>query len=527
MKKGRIFYSFFFTILIVMALQGNSVLAENLELSLKNAVELGILKNRDVIIEKYLHKIAIEKILEAKGIFDPILSSNVEGGYWNVPIAEIFYPKGFYEEKAVRGGLGLKGKVFSGANYGIDFFLERYQTTSQVVTLSPRYSSRLELSLIQPLLKEFGESITKTKIRIAETGTKATKLDVKDRVIKTTGAVESAYWDFVYAMENLTLQKEGLTLAQRLVSDIELKLKAGEMAPIHLIQAKSGQASMEENVIVAENELKKAEHDLKLLLGVPEMEDTIIPLDRTKELEKIPDLSESLDIAQKNRPDLQASRFRVEAKKIEERYMNNQLLPRLDLIGKYGKRGLSGEPSPVLVTGADGKPVPVGNRVVGTPFEGETSIGDSLNDLYPGHGYDYWSVGLKLEIPLGNREAEGRYRQSRLERKKMETEVKSLDEKISNEVKKGVLDIKTTIKMREAAKVTVQFSEEHLKFEEMRFKAGETTSYEVLKIQKDLTDAKTRHLKALIENNKAWSRVRMAEGVSLDEYGIEFNEKIM
>ena len=523
MKKGRIFSSFFFTILIVLALQGNSVLAENLELSLRNAVDLGILKNRDVIIEKYLHKIALARVLETKGIFDPVLYANIEGMGADVPIAEIFYPRGFYDEEAIRGGLGLKGKVFSGANYGIDFFLERYETTSQTVTLTPRYSTRLEFSLIQPLLKEFGESITKTKIRIAETGTKATKLDVKTRVVKTISAVECAYWDLVYAMGNLSLQKEGLNLAQRLVSDVELKLKAGEMAPIHLVQAKSGRASMEESVISAENELKKAEHDLKLLLGIPDNDETITALDRPKELEKIPILSESLEAAQKNRPDLQSGRFRVESKKIEEKYMNNQLLPRLDLTGKYSRRGLSGSPSNVIGSGG----YPVGFNVAGTPFAGRTTVWDSLEDLYLLNGYEYWSVGLKLEIPLGNREAEGRYRQSRLERMKMEVELKSLDEKICNEVKKGVLDIKTTVKTREAARATVEFSEEHLKFMQMRFKAGETSSYDVLQIQKDVTDAKTRHLKALIENNKAWSRVRMAEGVSLDEYGIEFNEKIM
>ena len=51
----------------------------NLELTLKNAVELGILKNRDVIIEKYLHKMALERVLEVKGnTFDPLLSSNLE-----------------------------------------------------------------------------------------------------------------------------------------------------------------------------------------------------------------------------------------------------------------------------------------------------------------------------------------------------------------------------------------------------------------------------------------------------------------
>ncbi len=87
MKKGRIFSSFFFTILIVLALQGNSVSARDMELSLRNAVDLGILKNRDVIIEKFLHKIALARVLEAKGIFDPVLYANIEGMGADVPIA--------------------------------------------------------------------------------------------------------------------------------------------------------------------------------------------------------------------------------------------------------------------------------------------------------------------------------------------------------------------------------------------------------------------------------------------------------
>jgi outer membrane protein TolC len=169
----------------------------------------------------------------------------------------------------------------------------------------------------------------------------------------------------------------------------------------------------------------------------------------------------------------------------------------------------------------------VGNRIIGTPFEGKDSLWDSIEDFIPHQGFDYWSVGLKLEIPLGNREAQSRYRQSRLEGMKMETEVKSLDEKISNEVIKGILDIKTTVKMKEAAKTTVDYTGESLKVEEKRYLAGESTGYDVMKIQKDLSEAKTRYLKAQVENNKAWSRLRAAEGVSLDEYEIEFNDKMM
>ncbi|MGB9629688.1 MAG: TolC family protein, partial [Thermodesulfobacteriota bacterium] len=255
---------------------------------------------------------------------------------------------------------------------------------------------------------------------------------------------------------------------------------------------------------------------------IPEEEDTIVPLDYPIESKKLINLSEAIDLAFKNRADLQAARFRVEQKKIEERYMKNQLLPKLDLVGKYGQRGLSGRPSPVIGSGGE----PVGNRVKGTPYEGETSPWDALDDIYPTHGYHYWTVGLKLEFPLGNRTAEGKYRYTKLERLKMETEVKSLSEKISNEVKKGMLDIETTIKMREAAKMTMDFMEESLRVEEKRLKAGESTAYEVLKIQKDLTEARTRYFKALTEYHKAWSRLRMAEGLSLEEYEIEFNEKM-
>ncbi|MGB9629608.1 MAG: TolC family protein, partial [Thermodesulfobacteriota bacterium] len=254
MMKKTLLYFILITFLPFWALP---LFAGEISLSLKQAVEIGILKNREVIIEKYLHKMSLEKLLEAKGIFDPVLLSNIEGLRSEVPIAEIFYPTGYYKEKAYRGGLGLKGKVFSGADYGVDFFMERYSTTSQVVTLSPRYSTRLELSLIQPLLKEFGNSITKTKIRIAEKGIDATRHDVKDRVIRTVNSVEEGYWNLVTAKKILDFHKEALNLAQRLVREVEVKVKAGELAPIDLIKAKSEMASMEENYIFAENELKK------------------------------------------------------------------------------------------------------------------------------------------------------------------------------------------------------------------------------------------------------------------------------
>ena len=55
------------------------------------------------------------------------------------------------------------------------------------------------------------------------------------------------------------------------------------------------------------------------------------------------DLQRSLDSAAGQRPELIAARLDVEGKQLERKVAENQILPRLDLVGSVGLNGLGGE----------------------------------------------------------------------------------------------------------------------------------------------------------------------------------------
>ncbi len=491
-----------------------------LRLSLRESVELAIKRNLSVILERYKEEKSLEKVTEEKGIFDPVFRINVDKIRQKLPLADIQYPRGFYSEEISKEGLGIGGMILTGARYGVELYFEKNESTSQVQTLNPKYSSRLNFSLTQPLLKDFGVSTTKTRIRVAEKEMRAARYDVKDSVIRTVGLVENAYWTILYAIENLKVQRESLGLANEVVKIAEVKVAAGEIAPVSLIEAKAGAAEREENVIIAEGDLKKAEYDLKSLLDLPDDSGRIYPHEFPEFTKTdVPLVKECINTAYNNRADLRAFEYRVEQKKIEERFANNQRLPRFDLVAEYGQRGIAGLPSEVI--GADGRPL--GVRVKGTPFEGKTEWEDVFDEYFKDEGYKSWTLGLRLEIPLGGREASAKYRQAALDRSSFELQMVMLKEKISSNVKKAVLDIQTSLKRIEAAKTARELAQEQLNIEKRKLDVGETSFYEFLRSERDLAEAKNRELKAFIDYNIARSKLRVEEGISLDHYGIEFD----
>jgi outer membrane protein TolC len=51
---------------------------------------------------------------------------------------------------------------------------------------------------------------------------------------------------------------------------------------------------------------------------------------------------------------------------------------------------------------------------------------------------------------------------------------------------------------------------------------GVTTSFQVLEVESDLTLARTQHIQAQVNYQKALADLRLAEGALLDTFGIEF-----
>ena len=81
--------------------------------------------------------------------------------------------------------------------------------------------------------------------------------------------MKNAYWDLVYANNNMAVQRQSLELAQRSFRDNRARVEIGTMAPLDIVQAEAEVAQREEGVILAEAAISRAEDRLRALISNP------------------------------------------------------------------------------------------------------------------------------------------------------------------------------------------------------------------------------------------------------------------
>jgi outer membrane protein TolC len=133
-------------------------------------------------------------------------------------------------------------------------------------------------------------------------------------------------------------------------------------------------------------------------------------------------------------------------------------------------------------------------------------------------------MGVVAKFPLGNRTAKGDLHIARLEASQALLNLKSLEQDILVEIDNAVTDVKTNEERIAVTRVSTKMAEEALKAEVIKLKAGLSTSHNVLDFQEDLTRAKSREIKAVIDYNKSRTELARVKGTLLDEEGIQFDE---
>ena len=84
-------------------------------------------------------------------------------------------------------------------------------------------------------------------------------VQLQQSIAVTTRNVKNAYWDLVYAINNLAVQRQSLQLAQQSFRDNRARVEIGTMAPLDIVQAEAEVAQREEGVILAEAAISRAE----------------------------------------------------------------------------------------------------------------------------------------------------------------------------------------------------------------------------------------------------------------------------
>ncbi len=475
-----------------------------LRLSLRESVLLALKNNLDIAIANYNPKITAEAIIIAKAVFDPVASITADGNRTVTPAATALAGANVSKTENVDLNAALVQQLPFGASYTLSLTNNRFDTNSRFAQpgppnfgINPSYKTFLTLSVTQNLLKNFGVDVNTAPIKIARNDQAISVTQFRQQANQVITSVHTRYWDLVFAIENLEVQRRSLRLARELEELNKARVRAGVAAPVEVTQAEAQAAARVQDVILAEKAVKDAEDQLKLILNIPDGEKiwakTIVPAD-TPPFEVGPVNAEaSIQEALEKRPEYAAGKLTLQNSDLNLRVARNQLLPSLQVQGSLGLNGLN---------------------------ESNQGLGSDYTRLTSGD-FPFWSAALVLSYPLGNRAARSAFIQARLTDDQARTSLLNLKRQIVSQVREAVRRIDADVRRVEATRAARALAEEQLRVEQKRLQAGVTTTFNVLSFQRDLAAAQANEIQAITTYNQDLANLELQKGTVLEKNRLE------
>jgi outer membrane protein TolC len=126
-----------------------------------------------------------------------------------------------------------------------------------------------------------------------------------------------------------------------------------------------------------------------------------------------------------------------------------------------------------------------------------TPFGSVLGQLF-GSDFPTWSVGVSVSYPLGQGSDQANYARTRIERTQSEQRLKGAEARAIQQVRDAAWKIEMNAKRIETARASRSLAEQRLDAERKRFEVGMSTSFLVIQAQRDLAQATTNELSAVL-----------------------------
>jgi outer membrane protein TolC len=281
---------------------------------------------------------------------------------------------------------------------------------------NPANRPTLQFQFEQPLLQGFGvdinqlraqhpgsiltpfnnqsrvEGIIITRLRFDEQ-----RAEFERQVSEMLVNVEVAYWNLYGAYFNLYSQEQGLHTALIVWQAFEQQVRSGTLSPDRLAQARGQYELFRGQRLTGLAGVLEAEHQLRAMIGLPIEDGTrLVPVDVPTLAPYQPDWPTALNESLTLRPELVLARQDVKFRQLDLINQKNLLLPDLRFVASYDLNGLG--------TRLDGAQMP-------TVDNGFT--GNAIRSLADNQFHD-WQLELRLDLPLGFRDAHAGVRAARL-----------------------------------------------------------------------------------------------------------------
>lgn len=475
-------------------------------LSLSECLQLALKHNLDLKIERLSGKIAQHRLDESRGVYDPVFKMSATRDYLDQP--------GMFDRKKDVGDApyeltsdvysgGISGKLPTGLTYDLNGGLTKWDSFADLRDFGKsfrqtnQYGLTSGLFLRQPLLKDLWIDSDRLKIQVSRKNLQISEHNLVGRMMTTVGAVQDAYFEALYAQEVAKIHRVTLESANQLLSEVRSRIQSSALAPIEEKLFDYYAVNVGSSVFDAERSELEAEHNLRKLLveDMKDLQDGSFELtDPFFEIEEQFDQMGSWRDAMAKRPDVQQLIIEMEKQDIVLRYDRNQLYPSLDLVGSYGLTGIDLELQGV-----------------------SRQVRRGVNSFY---GY-----GVTMSIPLSNRTAKNRYRATQEEKQQSLLRMKKLEIDVLSDVENAGKQMASAYRRIAPSRRAALLAEEVLKAEQSKILLGQPNGLAVVEARRRLTSAQIASLNALLEYNKARTKLALLEGEILERNKIEVDVK--
>jgi outer membrane protein TolC len=517
MTKKRILSAF-----LVLAFCGGFAFGQEkkeVSLTLEDSIVKALKNNLNIAAEVINPELASATLSQAREFYMPTFQTGFTGNRYEQPSTWSLQNAGIYGQNTTDSSFSVRQQIPFGGNFtvGLDYTWTR--TNQLYQNFNPSYTSRLNLALTQPLLRNFGWMVSRRQIVVALNNLEVSRSQFKTVLINMVYSVEAAYWNLVYSIENLKTLQQALQSGRDLLAKTKKEVEVGQKAPIEVLNAEATVARREADILQAEAMVKRSQDQLRTLLNLDAdplaKGSSILPADTPTFKPYQISLDEALTQALARRPDLEAAKTSIDTKRINFRYAKNQLLPQLDLQLVKASPGISGAQ---YIYDPDNPFLPP------TPGD-QGSASQAFRDTFK-FLYNNWTAGVTLTIPFGDVVGRANYAYAKLDLEQTQARLKNQEQQVFLEVSDAVLTLETAAKSVDAYRIARELAEKQLEAEMKKLAVGMSTNYFVLTYQDALASARSLELRALVDYNVAVANIAKVTGATLETRNITLSDYI-
>ena len=476
---------------------------KNPEYCLKNWIDLPI--SQPSTIEK-IQKLSLKDAILLALRYNP-----------NVQNAELDRIIQRYQLRLAENAFELQYALAGSANYNIDRYegVGRRQTHSALaspelklntalgtslslnmdnqIETYDNYHPTLNVSLNQPLLRNFGPSVNLANLRNAKDNDRLNALALRQAIMDQITAVISAYHSLVQSLNTYHIQQQQLQEAKKTFANNRKKIKAGQLESSANIQQSYQIESLSLAVEQAQNDSQVAAQNLLQSIGLDPKSHIRVEQALTERQLSVPNLKQSIAIGLAQNQSYQAQLTALRANERQLTVARNQQLWQLDLSANIQ----SGQVTDVTNSNTQG-----------------------LRGIYSGRNISQ-SARINLTIPINDLGQKNALISAKINLEKTRIQVLASKRALITNITNSVHIIESLAKRFKLAQKQVSLAQQSYALEKKKQQAGIASSLDVNNTQNQLIQAQNGLVSAKIAWLNQLAALERLLGTTLKRWDIQ------